>query len=630
MAIFSGRVTLYPVPKTLEQALAHANAWYKPPDGIDRSMNPDLSLTNSNLKGMDVGAVLKKIFELFVVAEHPNKLRDAKRIVTILRLKLGHYVTKECDEALTKSIELWEKNRVKHAPKELSTLQKTQHLISVIANTVECGAEAFTARQQLENNDRIKTEVHHQGKLYRLCGSNREVVLDVLKTGPGFALLMRLPSFFDDSVDYGKFSPEDREFLRKYLSMISHDPNHYAQVLYNFLNNCETLKRYAANIVKIKAPFEEVCKCGGGPLLQAVLPSILELFMVCTDGYAKGKASSSHPQFRQFLYDQQCLLKTIYASRVAFLEAYRTTHEEFETLKKKHGSTDTTVFPTPDAFADLPWGIKTIELLESPPPREPVPDGKDSKPKDSAAAEKVATPAKSKPKAKSTDAVPVSLSPTPPATPVLVPTPALPEPTPATPPPRDAIEHKGVVVVDAVKRTSAAPLTKEVVAKKPSIFANRVFPFKKFLYDKRVSDGRGDWMHDFTRRVDSFVGTEYSQIKPYPGKPRHTRFVIPAEVDCGLPEPLRGPFGFTFDENGVCYHRYFEPKSEKEIVSSAIYDAHYPTLQKSHELHLAGKTTTEAVIDDEFPYDIDPLETVSFRDPINNWVIRLCKPGRRA
>ncbi len=207
-----------------------------------------------------------------------------------------------------------------------------------------------------------------------------------------------------------------------------------------------------------------------------------------------------------------------------------------------------------------------------------------------------------------------------------------------------------------MRRTLGTPLHSE----RPSPFCIGTSPIKK--YAKRVwkdwqplKEGRikalarkgyaeagplkkeaGVVRHTFTKFVDRFVGGPYSlYVPPSEEQPTHT-YLIYGEIQwtdrLGKPHVTRGQFSYGINDAGVCFHRYLTQRTTDQIAEEFLNKrsaVDYPSLTKSLSLYqTTAKDLREIEItttEEEMPYRLGPLDTISFRDEENEWTITLFK-----
>ncbi len=143
---------------------------------------------------------------------------------------------------------------------------------------------------------------------------------------------------------------------------------------------------------------------------------------------------------------------------------------------------------------------------------------------------------------------------------------------------------------------------------------------------------KATWCHAFSPFVDKFVGTSYSYKNEWrtdKGE-RHTFYGIVGDV-VWKGKTYKGVFQYCFDNNGVLYHRYFGRTSNVQLLDIFINRERpaieYPSLAESASL--AKAKPRAAISADGLPYEVDPLNIVSFEDPRHELSISVFKLGQR-
>lgn len=582
--------------------------------------------------------LVAKAHQFYMESEAPDKFTLGNKIVTIVQKHAAP--TPELASTVNQALKVWAENRLVKADAELSQLENMQNLLDLTSRYVEDGAEGIQAQKKMDaHKGKIKAWKDRNGNQGWCIESPTKQELSNLLASPyGFALLLKMPKILGP-VTSEEYTEEDRAFFRNYLAQAKHDPDDFITANFFFLEKMMILNRYSQSYKKL-IDFAKLIDIHIQPWHTKTAPNFVEFLKGILDGRLLNQGNSAHPRFPKYLQEQYKKLKAIESEKQSLIDAYRRTYEEFELLKKKCPqekmlfTISNRTYPTPDAFASGFGCIKTLELLE---PRAPSAAAPKVETHAAAAAKKKkkhnkkksaggkSVPGKPATEPVSKTAAPVSSSSAPSLASSLSLTPTV-ENTPVG----------RVCMADSKESKSDGKENKEESKKKAgSIFAGRDFPFKKFHYDKRVSEKRGDWRHDFFSYVDNFVGTAYSQKGTWDKKPGHVRYAIPAEIQHKNGKPVRGTFHYTFDGNGVCYHRFFHEKSNDEILQAmltkTLFEADFPTLQKSFETFSSKRgSITEGVFHDEIPYEIDVLDSVTLRDPLNDLVIRLFKIGNRS
>ncbi len=139
------------------------------------------------------------------------------------------------------------------------------------------------------------------------------------------------------------------------------------------------------------------------------------------------------------------------------------------------------------------------------------------------------------------------------------------------------------------------------------------------------------WRHAFSPFVDKFVGTSYSYKDDWVTESeRKTFYGVVGEV-VWKGKTYRGVFQYCFDNHGVLYHRCFGSISNIELLDIFVNrkrpEIEYPSLAESASL--AKAKPRAAISADGLPYEVDPLNIVSFEDPRHELSISLFKLGQR-
>jgi hypothetical protein len=170
------------------------------------------------------------------------------------------------------------------------------------------------------------------------------------------------------------------------------------------------------------------------------------------------------------------------------------------------------------------------------------------------------------------------------------------------------------------------------------IFAKRDFPYAEVVYDSRVKSWDAlkkespvgftedeVWKHSCAPILEKFLGTCYSfrDLWKKPGsKKEDLCFCIIADVTSKDGRTIPGVFQFTFDDKGVCYHRWFGRMSNikrlDKVINQRRQEINFPPLRKPEKPHVEQL--------DQISFEIDPyFGSITFDDEENGLKIKIYK-----
>lgn len=188
------------------------------------------------------------------------------------------------------------------------------------------------------------------------------------------------------------------------------------------------------------------------------------------------------------------------------------------------------------------------------------------------------------------------------------------------------IEPVATVQEEAIASVACVP-----EPKKAPLYHGRVLrwlePDEKsdpFVHDtqynqSRFSEKAKSWIvaqHSFALVVDS-VAERY-------GIRRGNSLYVVGEMTI-RGETRKGLFVYGYDENGVCYHRYFSSKNSvdllQEYMEKGFYELDFPRLAKV----LPTEKTAKVLLEDKSYIEQETDYVLTIQDPKNQATIRLCK-----